>query len=227
MRISTAIQKFILFILIIIATAMFAAVVLAFGIYFLGWHGAAVQTFARIVPLPVAQVNGRYIPLRKLSPGKSVDELIESELVRQIAQSYGVKTRDELEIALVKARSDAEIRAARAAISAGGDFAEVARQYSDDEESRYIGGDLGFLVVEDLPVWMRAAIEPLAVGQTSGIVAGPDGFHIYQIRARDDESFRPRKQIRQIFIKADGGFDKLVEQKIQSSKIYVFGKFKQ
>ncbi|MBI4050251.1 MAG: peptidylprolyl isomerase [Candidatus Doudnabacteria bacterium] len=209
-------------ILYLVAGAAIVIVVFMYGVYFLEWQGRAVRGFSKIVPLPAARVNENYILLRNLSDMETLDELIERELIRQMGKSYGAFSREELGIVLVQRQPSEKIRKARTAVSLGADFAEVAAENSEDEESRYIGGDLGFLVIEQLPGWMRAAVAPLEVGQMSEVVAGPDGFHVYQATARDNESNPPRKQIRQIFVKIDSGVHELIEQKIETSKIYVF-----
>ena len=98
-------------------------------------------------------------------------------------------------------------------------FREVARLYSDDEQSRYIGGDLGFLALEELPPWFRDAITSLKLGDMSRIVAGPEGYYLFQAAARD--SVKDEIQVKQIFIRNDGFEEFLVEQ-ATGFKILVF-----
>jgi len=64
-------------------------------------------------------------------------------------------------------------------LKAGADFAELAKQYSDDTKTKDKGGDLGFFarygVIRDP---MAGAAFLLRPGEFSGVLASPYGFHI-------------------------------------------------
>jgi len=63
-----------------------------------------------------------------------------------------------------------KIREAQARLKKGDDFAELARQYSEDPGSKDRGGDLGYFSRGDMvPAFDKAAFA-LAVGQTSDII---------------------------------------------------------
>jgi peptidyl-prolyl cis-trans isomerase D len=91
-----------------------------------------------------------------------------------------------------------------AQVEAGGDFAELARRYSEDTTAEQ-GGDLGFFGPgEMVPEFERAAFS-LPIGATSGLVRSPYGFHIIKVTERQDPIVRPldmvREEIRQALVR--------------------------
>jgi len=86
------------------------------------------------------------------------------------------------------AASAAEIvRRARA----GEDFATLAKEQSG-APSRAAGGDLGKLDISVLHDEIRAVVEPLAVGETSEPIAGPDGsYRVFRVAERSAEGVTP------------------------------------
>lgn len=78
-----------------------------------------------------------------------------------------------------KAEAEAEIADLKKQIDGGADFAEVARDRSDCPSSRQ-GGDLGaFGRGMMVPEFEEAAFE-LNVGETSGVIETPFGYHLIQ-----------------------------------------------
>lgn len=66
-------------------------------------------------------------------------------------------------------------------VNAGGDFAALAKQNSDDPGSKEKGGDLGFFSKDRMvPEFANAAFN-LNQGQVSGLVKTPFGFHIIKV----------------------------------------------
>jgi peptidyl-prolyl cis-trans isomerase D len=93
--------------------------------------------------------------------------------------------------------SEADQRAARKAMEqvlaqarAGGDFAELAKRYSEDL-SKDQGGDLGlFKRGEMVPAFEEAAFA-LEPGQISDIVTSPFGLHIIQVTEKEPGQQKP------------------------------------
>jgi peptidyl-prolyl cis-trans isomerase D len=70
-------------------------------------------------------------------------------------------------------------------IQAGGDFAKLATENSDDTGSKPQGGELGFIVRgQTVPEFEKAAFS-LQPGQTSGLVKTTYGYHIIQVEKHE------------------------------------------
>lgn len=69
----------------------------------------------------------------------------------------------------------------QAKLSAGEDFAALAREYSDDFGSRESGGDLGYTNGDAFPQEFENALMNLEVGQVSEPVETDSGFHLIKL----------------------------------------------
>jgi peptidyl-prolyl cis-trans isomerase D len=86
--------------------------------------------------------------------------------------------------------------AVMAKVKAGGDFAALAKQYSEDEQSKAKGGDLDFFGRGAMTKEFEDAAWALEPGQTSDIVRSPFGFHIIRLTARRPAATRPLQEVR-------------------------------
>jgi peptidyl-prolyl cis-trans isomerase D len=91
------------------------------------------------------------------------------------------------------ARERAE--AIHARIAAGEDMAAVAREVSDDEGSRELGGDLGLLTLGEVSMTLRRAVEGLEDRELAPVVRGDQGFHIVRREERQPASTRPLEEV--------------------------------
>jgi len=66
-------------------------------------------------------------------------------------------------------------------LKAGGDFAELAKQHSQDNGSRENGGDLDFIYKGVFDPAFDAAVSKLKPGEMSDVVQTPYGFHIIKL----------------------------------------------
>jgi peptidyl-prolyl cis-trans isomerase D len=75
-------------------------------------------------------------------------------------------------------------------VNSGGNFAELAKKYSDDPGSKDQGGELGFLKRgATVPEFDKAAFT-LAQGQTSGLIKTQFGYHILQVEEKQTAHVR-------------------------------------
>lgn len=88
----------------------------------------------------------------------------------------------------VLARARAKIEEAGQKLQAGGDFAQVAKAYSEDPGTAANGGDLGCFKNGQLVPEFEDAARQLKPGQVSDPVLTPYGYHLIQLREkREDE----------------------------------------
>jgi peptidyl-prolyl cis-trans isomerase C len=94
-----------------------------------------------------------------------------------------------------------------AQLKAGADFAQLARQHSQDPSSAALGGDLGYIAAGDMdPVFEKTAFA-LAPGQVSDVIATPYGFHIIKVTERRDAGYgsleEVQDRIREVLMKKE------------------------
>jgi peptidyl-prolyl cis-trans isomerase C len=98
------------------------------------------------------------------------------------------------EAAKKKVRTDAQSVLGK--LKKGGDFAALAKQYSQDPGSAPNGGDLGFVAKgQTVPAFEQAAFV-LKPGQLSGVVESPFGFHIIKMFEHRDARTVPLQEVR-------------------------------
>jgi len=148
-------------------------------------------------------------PISKLQPGE-VSDIIRSangfHIVKLLekrgrAAAGGVQQTHVRHI-LLRAReglSEAEarqrLRGIGERIAAGGDFAELARQHSEDASASK-GGDLGWIAAGDTVPEFERAMNALKDGEVSQPVQTPFGWHLVQVvQRRSEELSADRKKI--------------------------------
>jgi peptidyl-prolyl cis-trans isomerase D len=81
-------------------------------------------------------------------------------------------------------------------LKAGGNFADLAKKYSDDPGSKDQGGELPMIPTSGLdPAYAQAAMQ-LGPGQTSGLVRSSFGYHIIQTEAKDTAHVKPLAEVK-------------------------------
>ncbi len=94
-------------------------------------------------------------------------------------------------------RAAAKQRAADllAQLRGGADFAQVARQHSQDPASAPQGGDVGYFAKGDMDAAFEKQAATLAPGQMSDVVATPYGFEIIKVTDRRAAGYRPLAEV--------------------------------
>jgi peptidyl-prolyl cis-trans isomerase D len=81
-------------------------------------------------------------------------------------------------------------------VKAGGDFAKLATQYSDDPGSAKNGGELGWIGRgRTVPEFEKASFS-LAKGQTSDLVKSSYGFHIIRVEDKQDAHVKTLAEVK-------------------------------
>lgn len=78
-----------------------------------------------------------------------------------------------------------------------GDFAALARDFSQDATTRGQGGDIGYAPLAQLTPEMRPAIENLKAGEVSAPVQSAAGFHILKLADVRPASVTPFEQVKE------------------------------
>jgi peptidyl-prolyl cis-trans isomerase D len=81
-------------------------------------------------------------------------------------------------------------------VQAGGNFAELAKKYSEDPGSKDQGGELPLIPTAGLdPAYAKAAMA-LNPGQTSGLVKSAFGYHIIQTEQKQAAGVKPLAEVK-------------------------------
>jgi peptidyl-prolyl cis-trans isomerase D len=83
------------------------------------------------------------------------------------------------------------------AARAGRDFAELARERSEDLGSKAAGGDLGWIEKGVTDPAFEAALFALEPGAISDPIKGADGYHVIQLRELQNAAVRSFEEVRQ------------------------------
>ncbi|MBI4551709.1 MAG: tetratricopeptide repeat protein [Candidatus Latescibacteria bacterium] len=113
----------------------------------------------------------------KLDPDNSDAKTSLSIVTQRKQQREAARQANKVRVRQIVVRTAAEADSVLAQLQRGADFTDLARTRSIDP-SASVGGDLGFFGPGDmLPVFEKAAMA-LKVGEVSGVVQTPMGFHV-------------------------------------------------
>lgn len=101
-----------------------------------------------------------------------------------------VMTRGDGNEALTDAQKEEKLKLAQSILErakAGEDFAELAKEFSDDPGSAANGGDLGFFGKGQMVPEFEAAAFALNVGEISNIIETDYGYHIIKLEDKNQE----------------------------------------
>lgn len=131
------------------------------------------------------QLKVTYVELSLESLADAVQ--VNEEDVRQIYQeeisSFKPDPRYSVAHILIE-ESDAaaeQIKTVEAKLAEGADFADLAKEYSDDLGSKDAGGNLGIMINEAYPQAFVEAAQELDVGAVSGAVKTEAGYHFIKL----------------------------------------------
>ncbi|MHB1296640.1 MAG: peptidylprolyl isomerase [Anaerolineae bacterium] len=107
----------------------------------------------------------------------AVRDAVTADLPREVLQIH---------VCHILTSDEAAARSAVDRLKAGGDFATIAGEVSEDEATRASGGDLGFLPRGAMSPAFEEAAFALAAGETSDVVRSEFGFHVIQVLEIDE-----------------------------------------
>jgi len=110
------------------------------------------------------------------------DDRVAHILVR--TRSAPIKSGDASQPGLPDAEARKKLEDIRKQILAGADFAQMAKQYSDDSATSAAGGDLGILDRNKIVPPIIEAAHALSPGQVSDLIATPSGFEIIKVEQK-------------------------------------------
>lgn len=117
----------------------------------------------------------------------------------------------------INAQAKAKAQDVLAKVKAGGDFAELAKQYSEDTGSASNGGDLGFFGKGQMVKEFEDAAFALQPGQVSELVKSKFGYHIIKVIEKQDDKVHAAH----ILIKSID-FDTYLQQQVNKAHVSVY-----
>lgn len=122
------------------------------------------------------------------------------------------------------AKARAKIDAVRARVAGGEDFEAVARETSDDDTTKALGGDLGWFPVDSYGAGVGEAVSSLSPGEVSQPFRTNVGWHIVkldEVRNTDKAGEMQREEARNILFqrKAEDEYESFLRQ--MRSEAYV------
>ena len=173
------------------------------------------------------QVSFEYIELDKNKMMEAVtvsDQQLQAAYNEEVA-NYKAQTERRASHILLPATTEAELATARktaqeikAKLDAGGDFAKLAEQYSQDTDSAKKGGDVGFTTGNSFVENFENALKALSLNQVSDPVQTEFGIHLIkltEVKETKVEPFEARKNVLLTDLKkkaADEEFKKKVDE---------------
>ncbi len=142
---------------------------------------------ARVTP-PLRSPNGYHI-LKLVDRRSSAQVKIGSEPVMQTRARHILIRPTEIQ---PEAEVLRRLRDLRDRVRGGADFAELARQYSDDGSAGR-GGDLGWIYPGDTVPAFERAMGALQPGEVSDPVRTEFGFHLIQVLERRTDAASPER----------------------------------
>ncbi|MFH1007472.1 MAG: peptidylprolyl isomerase [Candidatus Latescibacterota bacterium] len=113
----------------------------------------------------------------------------------------------------------------REEILSGADFSELARTFSEDASTASEGGDLGWILLSELPKDFAPVVNQLEAGQVSEPIHSASGYHLIRLNEREKggaitlennrgllENLARQQKLKEVF-------DELIEE--ERAKIYV------
>jgi len=129
------------------------------------------------------------LALSALKPGE-ISGLVKTQFgyhIIKLEQRAGEKVKARHILFMLRPSQEDQSTALRLAdslyhlVQTGTDFSQLAREFSDDSDSREAGGELGWYAVEDLTPQFSEAVRGLEVGEGSQPAKSEFGYHLLKV----------------------------------------------
>ncbi len=126
---------------------------------------------------------------------KKADEYSEPAGYRSRQIFLRLPRADASEYKAAKAKADAKMAEIQKKLAGGADFADLAKEYSDDTLTAPTGGEMGFLDLGVLPHNVDAAAMALNPGQVSAPVDSEYGLHLIKLEEKRAATQKPLAEV--------------------------------
>ena len=140
-------------------------------------------------------VMRRYEDLKEVAFHRQPMARVSLILVSPVAEDPPPNSSGDDAVGLTAARD--KINRIYGDLSAGGDFADLARRLSEDVSSAD-GGDIGWVGRDDLIPELSKAVFSLAAGETSAVVESELGFYLARVIERRHGGLVPYELVREL-----------------------------
>jgi len=117
--------------------------------------------------------------------------------VERPVQSPEADSNETGNIAQKETQARAKAETLLASLQQGADFASLARESSDDLETRAKGGELGWVELFQLPPTLAHTVFGMKAGETSQLLETPRGYFIYQTEELSEAHPKPLQEVQQ------------------------------
>jgi len=128
-----------------------------------------------------------------------VDDAVTEEAARDLFETTtaGVEPEDEVRARHILVEEEAEAIAVRERLEAGEEFADIAREVSQDPGSARNGGDLGFFTAGRMVAPFSEAAFALEPGEVSEPVETQFGWHVIKVEERRETPMPEFEEMRE------------------------------
>jgi peptidyl-prolyl cis-trans isomerase C len=169
----------------------------------------------------------------------AAEELIRKEIVEKVVVSedeirkYYEDNRssfvepERIRVRHIMTSTEEKAKEALEKLKAGGDFGQIARQYSEDPGSRDMGGDLGFIQRGELIKEFEDVAFKLGVGELSPVVRTQFGYHIIKVEEKVEQHQKGLEEVREeirsrlLLEKQREAFDEMMKSLREKTKVKV------
>lgn len=138
------------------------------------------------------RLREREVNARVKISDEELDEFIKSDPAAQTEVGLNIA---HILIAVPEGASAAQVQALQAKAQGlqeraakGGNFAQLAKEASDDKSTKDVGGAFGLREATRLPELFVSAVQPLKVGQIAPLARSNAGFHIIKLVERENSA---------------------------------------